>query len=183
LPFGGALSLIASGDSGPSQGGAVALDSQNIYWVTGMTLTKVPLANSAGAIPLATGMLREEFQSVAVDGTNAYYVDGTSLMKVPLGGGTATKLAVTQPPVSIVVTATAIYWRNGPTTSPGDPGPLNQDASIMMLPSNGSSGPQTIVAGLHGAGVLAVDATSVYFVDDNKLNRTCATAATHNPSG
>jgi hypothetical protein len=176
LPSGGALTPLATGDSGPSQGGALALDAQNIYWVTSTTLHKVPIANPSGAVSLASGALDADVQTLVVDGSNAYYVDGSSLMKVAHGGGTPSKLADVHLPVTLAVSSVGLYWRDGPTRSPGDPGPLNRDGAISLLPL-GSATAQTLTSGLYQSGLIAVDASGVYFVDNGKLNRLCAAPA------
>ena len=95
---------------------------------------------------------------IAVDATSVYWTNSNgTLMKVPIGGGTPITLASGQnDPLGIAVYGASVYWAN---TAVG----VAASGSVMSLPIGGGT-PNTLAAGTN-VGLIAVDATSVYWTD------------------
>jgi hypothetical protein len=153
--------------------GGIAVDATNVYFTTSDasdagSVTVVSKAGGPG--PVTTLATPETFapsncqHALAVDDTNVYWTAGDSVMTVAKTGGTATAVASGQTPLGgIAVDATTIYWLSG------------GDAPVMKI-SKGGGTPTALASGLcaaqisagqmtcsPGNGILAVDATSVYW--------------------
>jgi hypothetical protein len=146
---GGTVTTVATGLASPQ---GIAVDATSVYFAENSlsgTLQKVPLAGGA-AVTLASGLV--QVTAIAVDATSVYWVENQqvgTLKKVLVGGGTVTTLASSLYwPVGVAVDASAVYW----TDSSG---------SVKKTGLNG--GIVTALATGTGVGLLALDATSVYF--------------------
>jgi hypothetical protein len=135
----------------------VAVDSQNVYWVTLAGAYRAPLAGAPGAGTLLAPAI--EALGIAVDGSYVYFSDyykGT-VQSVPLSGGVVTDMATNQArPYMLAVDADYLYWTELGTLS-GDP-----DGAILKRAK--SDGKQTILARAQSApSGIAVDNGTVYF--------------------
>ncbi|WP_248342237.1 IPT/TIG domain-containing protein [Anaeromyxobacter paludicola] len=146
---GGAATTLATGLTNPQ---AIAIDATSVYFAENSlsgTLQKVPLAGGS-ATTLASGLA--QVTAIAVDAASVYWVEyqpAGALKKVSIGGGSVTTLASGLDwPVGVAVDGSAVYW----TESSG---------AVKKTGLNG--GTVTLLATGTGAGLLALDATSVYF--------------------
>ncbi len=151
---GGAVTTLATGLTNPQ---AIAVDATSVYFadnsVSG-TLQKVPL-NGGTAVTLASGLF--QVTAIAVDATSVYWVENNqpgAVKMVGLAGGSVTTLASNlYAPIGIAVDANAVYWTesNGAVRK-----------APLMIAAGGTRVVTTIATGV-GAGLLALDATNVYF--------------------
>jgi hypothetical protein len=158
----------------PSVFGSIALDSENVYWVAdgrdGVgTLLSLPLA---GGRPATLASLGPRHTNIVVAGGNVYWGAASSgILRVPVRGGTASIVLSTHGrPTSLAADATNLYFlqdfddkrKAGKASSA-----LDRD-SVVALPIAGGK-PMTLATfegSQSGAdGVLAVDASSVYWTD------------------
>jgi len=146
----------------------IAADGANVYWASSQAIMKCA-ATGCGQRPtqLATTPQALVNTGLTVDAVNVYWTssDGAgvngAVMKVPIGGGPATPLAGGQPlPNAIASDGDYVYWSN-----------LNESPSLRGIVRCAVAGgaPAPLFTG--GRSVLspapvAVDGTSVYFVDD-----------------
>jgi hypothetical protein len=160
VPVGGGMATtLASGPSGPA---GIAVDATSVYWTNATTGTvmKVPLD---GGVPIALASGQDSPTSIAVDVTSVYFATTTAtglgfVMKVPLGGGNPVALASGEPPNSIAVDATGVYWTNNDLSAAAGAG------AVMKLPLEG--GVPTMLALAQNAPMgIAVDATSIYWTN------------------
>jgi hypothetical protein len=158
----------------PCQGPyAIAVDETHIYWTNVLdgTVNSAPKGGSGYAVALASN---QGFPSgIALDGTNVYWAsngDGT-VMAVPLAGSVPVCLASGEVGVvSVVVDARYAYW-----SLPTNHGELRRvplgggdvtTIGVACPPANMGDTPMppaTCGHGQAGAGLVAVDATSVYW--------------------
>ncbi len=136
---------------------AIAVSDGNVYFTDGDNVMMAPAAGG-NAVVIATG---QNFPfSLAVDSTNVYWSSarGTgAIVKMPLTGGTPTILASSTGMNRIAVDTTSVYFT---TPDPGSP----NDGTVTSIPLAG--GPTTqLVDGQSTPEGIAVDATSVYWVD------------------
>jgi hypothetical protein len=156
---------------------AIAVDQTNVYFTsqgapsqptTMGTVSSVPIAGGAVTV-LAPG--RDKPSSVAVDGTSVYWLDSGSqgssgaLCKVPIGGGNVTTLASgLNNPVAVTVDATHAYFTSSAGTSLGPNGDV-YDSAISKVPLSGGSVTVLASTDVYTPSAIAVDATSVYWID------------------
>lgn len=136
---------LASGQSGVS---AIALNSTNVYWLSGTGAWTVALA---GGTPTSLVYGRGD---LAVDATNFYFRDEGSVVAAPLDGGSPVTLCsacadVQDPTGAIVVDPTSVYWGN--------------DVSNTVLKVAKTGGAVVTLASGGASTFVAVDATSVYW--------------------
>jgi hypothetical protein len=187
---GGTPRTLASGQGAPF---AIALDGTNVYWANlagNQALMKVPVGGGTPTMLADAGASL----AIAVHGGMVYWVSRDAIMAISATGGTPMTLAAGQAgPAYIAVNATNVYWTNiqgngtimtvplsggTPTTlvtSSGD-ARLALDATnvfftggsmlnaVLSEPLAGGT-PTTLATGQSAPEGIAIDATSVYWVD------------------
>jgi hypothetical protein len=145
---GGATTMLASGTGQP-----LAADSANVYVTVADSLVRVPntggAATTLASAPAAT--------NIAVDSQNVYWLaqgSSTDILSVPIAGGSVTTLATspTSGKGSFAVGATGVFFSCEPW-----------GYAITKVALGG--GTVTTVAAAGNATALALDSTSVYWVD------------------
>ena len=133
----------------------LAVDRDNIYWVTlAGDVRKAPLAGGS-AVTLASGA---SVSGIAVDGDSLYWATGSqtpsgNIMRLPLGGGPPSVLAtVPGGPEALTIDADNVYV-------------ATLDSVFKVAKSSGTV--ERIASGQAGNESIAVDATGVYWLDNN----------------
>jgi hypothetical protein len=137
--------------------GALAVNQTSVFWADSNALMKVAIA---GGTP--TTVASGSITGIALDAANLYFAGDQRVIKVPLQGGTPTALASGQTPTNLAVDAENAYWTN----AVGSGG----SSSIMKVPIVGGI-PTTLVAGIALPFGMALDATSLYFIDASKVKK------------
>jgi len=159
---GGSVTTIADGFNGP---GPLTVDSTRVYWVEGASGVLAEGDGRLRAAPLAGGAIRTiadagpgVLPAFDADASYVYFDDRGGIKKVPLGGGPVEQLtaggSVFDGIQRIVTDGAYVYWITGP------------GSGVARVPVNGGPA-QTLGGGFGPPGALAVDATSVYWVDHN----------------
>jgi hypothetical protein len=177
---GGPVSTLASGAWGNA---SIAVDAASVYWLDNSpsaapydagTLRKVPLhggavatlatagpaecgASNVAALPLPVvpgRIAKSVYWTTDYDCSNS---NDSSLMSVPAAGGNAITLAALDGPGSLAADATALYWDTGP--------------ALWSTPTSGGT-PISLAAAGGVAGIaIAVDATSLYWIQWGDMNQ------------
>jgi len=145
--------------SGLPLNGALAIDSENVYFLATTAVDSVPL--DGGTVrELATGLA--DLNYIAVDSTQAYFsvepASGTGpVMGVALTGGAAFTLAPSrEQPNGVAVAGGKVYWAEQWDGS--------VNGAVLSVPVGGGP-PEVVVSGEVGPEQLAVDSVNVYFAN------------------
>ncbi len=152
---GGALTALAP----ISETYGIAVDATSVYWTNfsdPCPVMKVPLRG--GASTTLVSAPGAGF-GIALDASDVYFITSDVVMSVPLNGGTATTL-VTLGGTGIAVDDCFVYFTTG---TPG--AGLTPSGTVMKVAKTGGS-PVTLATGQDQPGSIAVDATSVYWVNN-----------------
>ena len=157
---GGSATKIAGSSSADR---AIAVDSNFVYWSSGSSIRKVPLAGGT-ATDVATGT---DALYLATDGTNVYWSDfdmqGGAFVMAPVGGGTPTVLATgLSNPGDITVDATNVYFANSSTLF---------GTKFWKVPRGGGTPVMVALSPDFGAYEIAVDATDIYWAGYNRIGK------------
>jgi hypothetical protein len=161
---GGAGSASTPGTSLTTAAG-VAVDSTNLYWVSGSNGIIVQSAPVGGGGTNALGTAPGDYSArgLSVFGANLYFAGsastggGGAIFMVGTGGGgapTALKTFATGSPSDVATDATNVYWTD--LTMGG--------GSVLSMPLGGG-GVTTMASSLGMPNHLAVDSTNVYTAD------------------
>lgn len=157
---GGPRAVLASSDSFRIRG--VAADSSGVYWVEGgapgkgavMKLLPGGKQNTLAPLP---GF------AIALGGQSVYWLDNDAgtVTEVAKSGGPTKTLAKGQSLVNpdyIAADASAVYWATTSTSG-----------GAVMKSAVGGAGPVVLASGHWEVGGLAVDATSVYWMENSSV--------------
>jgi hypothetical protein len=142
---------------------AIARDDTTIYWadageydMNNGSIGKVDLASgtSVTLVPNIGGVI-----AIAVDATRVYFTSGGPIFAVPKAGGLIQRIAIAEQTVyDLAVDSTHLYWPNFTLHAIRSLDLTNPDAVPVTIAMAG--GPEHI----------AIDATSVYWVDTDGQN-------------
>jgi hypothetical protein len=139
-------------------GGALATDGSYIYWQSYKT-GKLVKKSIGGGAAVEVASVQGYAADIVVFANNAYWIEldpsGVGGIKtVPTVGGIPTPLTSSEDnPQHLAVDGAYVYW-------------TNKDGSVYKVPIGG--GPKTMLAAAHESTAwgIAVDATSVYWTED-----------------
>jgi hypothetical protein len=146
--------VLASGK--PDWGQSLAVDSTSFYWMDDISLAQCPKAGCNGApLTLETGAAPAEI--VAVDGLVSW-TEGDGVKSCASGGGSApTTLSSSSWPQGIAQDDAYVYWTEIDDKYVG---------RVMKCAISGCGGvPTVLAAGLGNTAGIAVDQTSVYWIE------------------
>jgi hypothetical protein len=158
---GGTATTLAHSQTGPDD---LIVDADSVYWTTSDTAGKVrqvPIGGGTTATLVAAHGLSGRLAIVADTIFYCTYDDADTigtLMKVPRAGGTPTVLA-TGHPADIAADATHVYFTDYASAN-------YTQGTVMKVATDG--GAVTVLAlGQNAPGRIAVDRTSLYWIDEN----------------
>lgn len=144
---GGAVTTLASSLTSPF---AIAVDSSNVYFIENGNSTLSKVAKTGGAVTaLVSGSIATDV--IAVDGSGLYYFAPSQVIyKASLAGGSAAALEnIIDKGPSIVIDSTSVYW----------------GFTALRRVAVGGGTVTTYAAPIGRVGTLAVDASSLYYVN------------------
>ncbi len=148
---------------------SLACDGDHLYWAGDADVVKAPIG---GGTPTTLAAERPTPSSVRVDKTSVYWFEGLgwgrgAIMKVPIGGGAAFTIASAQSPRAMAVGSDGVYWTDYAVYT-ADRGP-EPTATVKKAPLDGGA-PVTLVMGNFDPGDVAVDGTSVFWLNASTMN-------------
>jgi hypothetical protein len=154
---GGTVTTLGPAPMGGAYG--VALDANNFYYAASpssasATIYRIPQSGGVST-PIAT--VATNVNVLATDGTNVYFVSGDFLDSVPVAGGNVSTLATGfSATTSLRLDSGQLY-----AALEGGNGPYG---SILRVPVTGGR-PTLVASAQWGVSDLAIDATSVYWIN------------------
>jgi hypothetical protein len=160
---------------------AIAVDSQNVYWVSGGPGTSgaINTAPIGGGTPAKVLYSNQSFpEAVVTDGTNVYWANwGTfdaqgnynndgAVLEAPVGGGGPVKTLASSlsAPAALVVDTNNVYWTNIGVLSPQ--GLAQPDSgSVMQVPIAGGTSPITLATNENIPIGVALSGSVVYWAE------------------
>ena len=91
---------------GPESVSSLTADAQNLYFLVGTTLEKMPIA---GGSPTTLATDAGGFQ-LALDAANVYFAGASGIESVPIAGGPVTTIVAGQGGSGLAVDANSVYW-------------------------------------------------------------------------
>ena len=153
--------VAATLQSGLSNPRAIAVDSNNVYFVLGGSgsdgaLMKYAIASSGPAAPLASNL--QAPAGVVVDATDAYVSSKGGILKIALsaGGATVTLGPASGTPDGIAVDDQDVYWVNP------------SEGTVMKVSKMGGT-PVTVASGQKSPHGIVVDSKAIFWTTDGAV--------------
>jgi hypothetical protein len=179
--------VLASGQSSPWD---LVVDATSLYWTNNAGAGSVMKVGLSGGSPVALSSNRTSPTKMVSDGARLYWLDHDSsfesqISSVPVGGGTTsvvTTVSSDTPMFGLAIRGSTLFFSAGWSGGDG-----TQNNFVFSVPVSGAGGAGSVATQLtccfaNPQPALAVDATHVYFFNENYLEQAPSGAKLSTPT-